>query len=85
MNSLTSLALHLTRYSVVFEEDFKKIMWCRSDKEHKGIYTLLHQSELQKTRHYEGKPAHASSDFTWIQMSREEPDRQVTPIIRSFF
>lgn len=58
-------------------------MWCRSDKEHKGIYTLLHQSELQKTRHYEGKPAHVSSDFTWIQMSRKEPDRQVTPIIRS--
>lgn len=58
-------------------------MWCRSDKEHEGIYTLLHQSELQKTRH-EGKPAHVSSDFTWIQMSRKEPDRQVTPIIRSF-
>lgn len=70
MNSLTSLALHLTWYSVVFEEDFKKIMWCRSDKEHKGIYTLLHQSELQKTRHYEGKPARQP----WLYMDTDEQE-----------
>lgn len=57
MNSLTSQPLHLTLNSVPFEEYFKKVMWCKSDQEHKGIYTLLRQSELQKTRHYEGKPA----------------------------
>lgn len=62
MNSLTSRALHLTLNSVPFEEDFKKIMWCKSDQEHKGIYTLLRQSELQKTKHYEGKRAHVSFD-----------------------